>query len=234
MEILVIDDHPLIRSGVSAMLARHDAQCVIREASSCSTARNWLIKVASPPDLILLDLNLSDCYGLAALAVVREAAPCTPVVVLSANDDRKTILAAFNLGAMGFIPKTMSPELIWSALSFVLAGGVYVPHKMISDAAEPEPPVTLGGMAALQTLDLTERQIETLRMLVRGLPNKTIARNLGIAEATVKAYISAVLRAMNVTSRTQAVIWLARNGVRFDEVAANSCASERDLNRAFP
>ena len=230
MEILVIDDHPLIRSGVSAMLAHHDAQCVIREASNCSTARRWLIEAAGPPDLILLDLNLSDCYGLAALAIVREAAPCTPVVVLSAKDDRRTILAAFNLGAMGFIPKTMSPDLIWSALGVVLAGGVYVPHKIISDAAAPEPPVTHGGMPALLSLGLTERQIDTLKMLVRGLPNTTIARNLGIAEATVKAYISAVLRAMNVTSRTQAVIWLARNGVLFDEVAANSCASESDLN----
>lgn len=229
MEILVIDDHPLVRAGVSAMLSRHDAQCLIREASDCSTATRWLIEAASAPDLILLDLNLSDCSGLAALAAIRAAAPCTPVVVLSAKDDRRTILDAFNLGAMGFIPKTMSPDLIWSALGVVLAGGVYVPREIISDAAEPEPPVTLGGMPALQALGLTERQIDTLRMLVRGLPNKTIARKLGIAEATVKAYISAVLRAMNVTSRTQAVIWLSRNGVRFDEVAANSAASESGL-----
>ena len=187
------------------------------------------MEAAGPPDLILLDLNLSDCYGLAALAVVREAAPSTPVVVLSAKDDKQTILGAFNHGAMGFIPKTMNSDLIWSALGVVLAGGIYVPHTIITDATEPEPPATPGGMPPLQALGLTERQIETLGMLVRGLSNKIIARKLGIAEATVKAYISAVLRAMNVTSRTQAVIWLARNGVRFDEIAANFCASENDF-----
>ncbi len=230
MEILVIDDHPLIRSGISAMLSCHDAQCVIREASDCGTATRWLIDATNSPDLILLDLNLSDCSGLAALAAIREAAPCTPVVVLSAKDDRKTILDAFDLGAMGFIPKTMSPDLIWSALGLVLAGGVFVPHKIVSDAAEPEPPVTFSGTSALQSLGLTVRQIDTLRMLVQGLPNKSIARNLGIAEATVKAYISAVLRAMNVTSRTQAVIWLSRNGVRFDGVGANLGTSQCDLN----
>lgn len=230
MEILVIDDHPLIRSGISAMLLCHDAQCVIREASDCGTAIRWLIDATNSPDLILLDLNLSDCSGLAALAAIREAAPCTPVVVLSAKDDRKTILDAFDLGAMGFIPKTMSPDLIWSALGLVLAGGVFVPHTIVSDAAEPEPPVTLSGTSALQSLGLTVRQIDTLRMLVQGLPNKSIARNLGIAEATVKAYISAVLRAMNVTSRTQAVIWLSRNGVRFDGVGANLGTSQCDLN----
>lgn len=229
MEILVIDDHPLVRTGVSAVLSRHHAQCVIREASDCDTATRWLIDAASAPDLILLDLNLSDCSGLAALAAIRKAAPCTPVVVLSARDDRKTILDAFNLGAMGFIPKTMSSELIWSALGLVLAGGVYVPHQIVSDAAEPEPPVTFSGSSVLQSLGLTERQIDTLRMLVQGLPNKSIARNLGIAEATVKAYISAVLRAMNVTSRTQAVIWLSRNGVRFDRVGASLGASQSDL-----
>jgi len=230
LEILVIDDHPLIRSGISAMLLCHDAQCVIREASDCGTAIRWLIDATNSPDLILLDLNLSDCSGLAALAAIREAAPCTPVVVLSAKDDRKTILDAFDLGAMGFIPKTMSPDLIWSALGLVLAGGVFVPHTIVSDAAEPEPPVTLSGTSALQSLGLTVRQIDTLRMLVQGLPNKSIARNLGIAEATVKAYISAVLRAMNVTSRTQAVIWLSRNGVRFDGVGANLGTSQCDLN----
>lgn len=218
MRVLIVDDHPLIRTGVSAMLSRHDGDCTVLEAPDCRSAIAHLADGKPAPDLILLDLNMPDCAGLAALEAVRDAAPDTPVIVLSADDDRDTILDALNLGAMGFIPKTMNPELVWSALGLVLAGGIYVPHKVISGQKDSLPsgsgaPATDEG-ASLSSLGLTERQIDTLRMLVKGLPNKTIARNLGISEATVKVYVSASLRAMNVTSRTQAVIWLAQNGIR--------------------
>lgn len=218
MRVLIVDDHPLIRTGVSAMLSRHDGDCTVLEAPDCRSAIAHLADGKPAPDLILLDLNMPDCAGLAALEAVRDAAPDTPVIVLSADDDRDTILDALNLGAMGFIPKTMNPELVWSALGLVLAGGIYVPHKVISGQKDSLPsgsgaPATDEG-ASLSSLGLTERQIDTLRMLVKGLPNKTIARNLGISEATVKVYVSASLRAMNVTSRTQAVIWLAQNDIR--------------------
>lgn len=218
MRVLIVDDHPLIRTGVSAMLSRHDGDCTVLEAPDCRSAIAHLAYGRPAPDLILLDLNMPDCAGLAALEAVRDAAPDTPVIVLSADDDRDTILDALNLGAMGFIPKTMNPELVWSALGLVLAGGIYVPHKVISGQRDSlafgsRAPATDEG-ASLSSLGLTERQIDTLRMLVKGLPNKTIARNLGISEATVKVYVSASLRAMNVTSRTQAVIWLAQNDIR--------------------
>ena len=218
MRVLIVDDHPLIRTGVSAMLSRHDGDCTVLEAPDCRSAIAHLADGKPAPDLILLDLNMPDCAGLAALEAVRDAAPDTPVIVLSADDDRDTILDALNLGAMGFIPKTMNPELVWSALGLVLAGGIYVPHKVISGQRDSlafgsRAPATDEG-ASLSSLGLTERQIDTLRMLVKGLPNKTIARNLGISEATVKVYVSASLRAMNVTSRTQAVIGLAQNDIR--------------------
>lgn len=225
MKVLVVDDHPLIRTGVSAMLSRHDGECTVLEAPDCRSAIVQLAGEKPAPDLILLDLNMPDCAGLAALEAVRDAAPDTPVVVLSADDDRETILDALNLGAMGFIPKTMNPELVWSALGLVLAGGIYVPHKAVS-GQKISPPCggrtpTTGKGAGLSSLGLTERQVDTLRMLVKGLPNKTIARNLGISEATVKVYVSAALRAMNVTSRTQAVIWLAQNDIRLEGKASS-------------
>ncbi len=220
MQVLVVDDHPLIRTGVTAMLSRHDGNCTVTESPDCQSAIALLAAGSPPPDLILLDLNLPDCSGLAALEAVREACPDAPVVVLSGNDDKATILDALNLGAMGFIPKSMNPELVWSALGLVLAGGVYVPPQVLTDRGDA-PPRRIGqpsgNTSALASLGLTERQIDTLRMLVRGLPNKTIARNLGISEATVKVYVSAALRAMNVTSRTQAVIWLSQNGAGFED-----------------
>lgn len=227
MKVLIVDDHPLIRSGVKAMLVRHERRAVVREARQLQEALGMLDEVNGVPDLILLDLNLPDCSGLPTLNAIREAAPDTPVVVLSADDSKSTILGSLDHGASGFIPKTMSPDLIWSALGLVLAGGVYIPHTVIFDAgkldaAEPERPGTLRGVAVLQSRGLTERQIDTLRMLVLGLPNKSIARKLGIAEATVKVYVSAVLRALNVTSRTQAVIWLSQNGIQFDGGGASA------------
>ena len=226
MRVLIVDDHPLIRTGVSAMLSRHDGDCTVLEAPDCRSAIAHLADGKPAPDLILLDLNMPDCAGLAALEAVRDAAPDTPVIVLSADDDRDTILDALNLGAMGFIPKTMNPELVWSALGLVLAGGIYVPHTVINEQKAALPTgdrsqVTAVKPAGLTALGLTDRQIDTLRMLVKGLPNKTIARNLGISEATVKVYVSAALRAMNVTSRTQAVIWLSQHGIGL-EGSANS------------
>lgn len=221
MQVLVVDDHPLIRTGVAAMLSRHDGDCTVTESPDCQSAIAMLAGGKFTPDLILLDLNLPDCSGLAALEAIREACPNAPVVVLSGEDGKETILDALNLGAMGFIPKTMNPELVWSALGLVLAGGVYVPPQAVTDRGEAPPyriePSSSKKTSALASLGLTERQIDTLRMLVRGLPNKTIARNLGISEATVKVYVSAALRAMNVTSRTQAVIWLSQNGVCFED-----------------
>jgi len=221
MKVLVVDDHPLIRTGVRGMLARHDKACDVAEADDCGSAVTLLADGGNPPDLILLDLNLPDCSGLAALDTVRTAAPSVPIVVLSAEDDRNTILDALNRGAMGFIPKSMNPELVWSALGLVLAGGVYVPYSVVAgqgnDANGRGNKAASGNAPTLASLGLTERQIDTLRMLVKGLPNKTIARNLGISEATVKVYVSAALRAMNVTSRTQAVIWLSRHGISIED-----------------
>lgn len=221
MKVLVVDDHPLIRSGVTAMLHRHDGDCVALEAPDCRTALHMLGQ-GSFPDLVLLDLHLPDCMGLEAIDAVRQACPGIPIVVLSAEDDRKTILDALNRGAMGFIPKTMNPDLIWSAIGLVLAGGIYVPHTVIAIGEEPASARVAGSAPAgsmdLQTLGLTRRQIDTLHLLVQGLSNKMIARKLDIAEATVKVHVTAVMRALNVTTRTQAVIWLSRHGIRFDGV----------------
>lgn len=220
MKVLLVDDHPLIRTGVKTMLSGHDGSCQISEASDCASAIAMLADGDGTPDLILLDLDLPDCAGLAALDAVREACPGAPVVVLSAADERHTILEALNRGAMGYIPKTMNPDLVWSALGLVLAGGVYVPHNVVTGHASDAPARngrSAGNASTLASLGLTERQVDTLRMLVKGLPNKIIARNLGISEATVKVYVSAALRAMNVTSRTQAVIWLSRHGISLED-----------------
>jgi DNA-binding NarL/FixJ family response regulator len=134
MKVLIVDDHPLIRSGVTAMLAHHERHIVVREARQLGEALGMLGEENETPDLILLDLNLPDSTGLRTLATIREAAPHTPVVVLSADDSKGTILGSLDCGAQGFIPKTMDPELIWAALGIVLAGGIYLPREALGDS----------------------------------------------------------------------------------------------------
>ncbi len=207
------------------MLERHDGQASVREARGLRDAIGLLGDKTDSPELILLDLNLPDCSGLRTLTTIREAAPCAAVVVISADDRASTILGAIECGAMGFIPKTMDPDLIWSALGAVLAGGIYLP-KEVSGAVARKGNTDCPGRAdrkarcdgGWRELGLTGRQIDTLRMLVLGRPNKAIARELGISEATVKVYVSAILRAMDVASRTQVVIWLADRGVSINDM----------------
>jgi DNA-binding NarL/FixJ family response regulator len=238
MNVLIVDDHPLIRSGVKAMLVHHDRHAVVREARKLGEALGMLGEENGAPDLILLDLNLPDCSGLPTLTAIREAAQRTPVVVLSADDSQGTILGSLDRGALGFIPKTMDPDLIWSALGIVLAGGIYLPRETLVEGGCVRPGGCSVGASSsatggrLSEIGLTDRQIDALRMLVQGYPNKVIARELGITEATVKAHVSAVLRAMKVTSRTQVVIWLAGRGITINDLRPNRTADSGNSDHA--
>lgn len=213
MKVLIVDDHPLVRSGIKTMLLQHGQADHVLEAPDLRAALACLRNAAAAPDLILVDLQLPDCSGSAILTAIREAAPRSPMVVIAADDRKDTILGSLDAGAMGFIPKTFDPERIWAALGTVLRGGIFFPRDIVG-AAEAKRGERRVGTArdAIGDLGLTARQAETLAMLVQGWPNKTIACKLGISEATVKVHMTAILRALNVTTRTQAVIWLAERG----------------------
>lgn len=226
MKLLLIDDHPLFRDGLSLLiqhrldLAEHGGAEVL-EAGSLSEAAAAL---EQHPDvaLALLDLGLADRQGLSTLTEWRELAPHLPVVVLSADDRPATIVAAIDQGAAGFIPKTVEAGAMQEALHRVLSGGVYVP-PLPSDAVAGDPAADLGapdGEAARDesagpeaTFGLSGRQLDVLRLLVEGKPNKEICRMLSLSESTVKTHLSAIFRKLKVNSRTQAVVAVARAGV---------------------
>lgn len=215
MHILLVDDHPLLRGGMRFLLRSLDAALEMDEASNCAQALERL--AGRSYDLVLLDLNMPGVKGLDALDALRDAVPGTPLVVLSGEEDPRVVRGAIERGAMGFIPKSSTPEVLVQALRLVLAHGVYLPPAVLdaehsSPAATPASPRAAPGGMPLP--GLTPRQMEVLRCVIRGEPNKVIARELDLAEGTVKAHVTAVLRGLGARNRTEAVYAAAKLGLR--------------------
>lgn len=225
MKILVVDDHPLVREALRDHLRQLEQDVEVLEARNGHEAIG-LADRHPDLDLVLLDLNLPDGHGFSALTVLRERYPAIPVVVLSANDERPTVFEALDKGAMGFLPKTAPTQVMLSALRLVLSGGTYVPAEAFSlrgVEADAHAAAVPGSGARPRTpadLGLTPRQAQILMLLVQGKPNKIISRELGLAQSTVKIHITSILRALNVTSRVQAVIAVARLGLKLDSPRA--------------
>jgi DNA-binding NarL/FixJ family response regulator len=213
MRVLLVDDHPLIQAAVGNVLRRLDSQVEVDLASDCESGLRMAANGVEP-DLLLLDLNLPGLSGIAALKTWRTRFPAVPVIVLSATSDQQTVLAALGAGASGFIPKSSSNEVMLAAVRLVHEGGKYVPPEVLSPTGRIES-AQLARRDALSTerLGLTARQLDVLRLIAGGAPNKVICRQLGLAERTVKTHITAILRALNVTSRTQAAIAAAKLGI---------------------
>jgi len=217
MKILLVDDHVLLREALRGALKELEGEAAIFEASD---SRETMQFVAQHPDvdLVLLDLNLPDRDGFAVLADLRKGHPAIAVVVISAHQDRDNVVRALDLGAVGFIPKSATRKVILSALQLVFSGGIYIPPQALS-RLEPSPaapqPAAPGGARAGQSgrpaaspadLGLTERQVDVLALMMQGKSNKAICRVLNLAEPTVKTHVRAILKALNVTNRTEAVI----------------------------
>lgn len=223
MNVLLIDDHPLFRDGLALLLQPLVSDLVAWQAGSCEEAFA-LLEAQGVADLVLIDMALPGLHGLQGIARLRERWPAMPVVALSSADDRSTVLQAIDAGAMGFIPKSSTSAVLIAALRLILARGIYLPPSALLDlsvpavAAAPAAP-TAAGVAprrTLQDLGLTPRQGEVLYLILQGKPAKLIERELSLSASTVKAHTSSVLRALNVTTRTQAVVAAGKLGLRFD------------------
>src|SRR5712675_1973653 len=216
-EILVVDDHVLIREALRGVLKEVKGDATVLEASSCSRAMQV---IAEHPDLdlILLDLNLPDRDGFSVLTELGERYPAISVVVLSAQQDRGSVVRALDLGALGFIPKSGQREVMLSALQLVFSGGIYIPPEILS-REDPTLPKTAQPRLAPDKarvtpadLGLTGRQLDVLSLMMQGKSNKAICRVLNLAEPTVKNHVTAVLKALKVTNRTEAVIAVGELG----------------------
>ena len=227
LKILVVDDHPLVRDAMANLLASVAPAVTVLEAADCASALG--IARAQPDiDIVVLDLNLPGTRGFEALEQFRREQPAMPVVILSALHDRQTVLQAIKRGAMGFIPKVTAKDVIINATRLVLAGGVYLPPEAIVEGERRGNEVTdAEGARSLADLSLTVRQGQVLALIMRGRSNKEICRTLGLAERTVKVHVTAVLTALRVSSRTQAVIAAAQLGLNADELFAADASMSR-------
>jgi DNA-binding NarL/FixJ family response regulator len=194
LRIAIADDHPLMRAALASALASLAPRVEFPEA--CNHAEALALVSCEPlPDLMLMDLHMPGANGLDGVREIRQRAPQVPLVVVSADDDPAAVRASLALGVAGFIPKTESPAVIASAVRLILAGGIYAPPGLVGAAALPTP-----------ASGLTERQMDVVRLLARGLSNKAIARELGVSEGTVKVHLLAVFRVLDVRNRTSAVL----------------------------
>ena len=219
LKVLVVDDHALIRQGLRPILAQLASAQEAVEVLEASGYAEALDRIAANPDLdlLMLDLRMPDTSGFAALADIEERHPDLPVVIMTGEEDPALVREAFEHGALGFIPKSSPPAVILAALRLVLSGGTYVPpHIMAASASVPRPapaPLPDPAIAAGQ-LGITPRQSDVLALLLAGKSNKVISRELKLAEGTVKNHVAAVLKALNVDTRVQAVIAAARLGLK--------------------
>ena len=238
MKVLLIDDHPLILAALRAVIRGLGDDVTVVGVGTEREARAAL-KSDPDHDLVLLDLHLGDGDGFDLLAELRGLYPALPIVVVSASDRASDVIRAIDTGAMGFVPKRASNETLFEALKLVMSGGIYVPPMTLgATAASPAAPTDgdtvpdvmrphpVGEVdeltraagsaphqvpaASLDNLGLSKRQADVLAYLLQGMPNKIIAREMKLSVDTVKDHVAAVLRALGVSSRTQAVLAISQ------------------------
>ena len=205
LRVLIADDHPLFRSAIKSALFSLNHQTEFVEAGFFDELCEKLDQ-EQDIDLILLDLKIPGVTDFSGLFYIRTNFPHFPVVIISGNDDPATIRTALNIGASGFIPKSADPETLEKALKSVLEGQSWAPDSaLVSEFSGNKNSEIINKIKML-----TPQQMRVLMKLSQGLLNKQIAYELGVSEATIKAHVSAILKKLDVDSRTHAAILLTK------------------------
>ena len=202
LRILLADDHEMVRLAMRHALASLADEVEWLEAANAGDVERL---AASDPDLALLDLHMPGSDGVPWIGRLRAHWPTLPVIVVSAEESPPLVRELIGCGVAGFIPKSDTAVVILQAVRLVLSGGTYAPLRLLGGGL----PSAANGEAARPAsseLGLTQRQREVLALLARGLPNKRIARELGLSEGTVKVHLLSIFRALEVSNRTEAVV----------------------------
>lgn len=217
LKLLVVDDHALVREGLVRLLGQIEKDVIVSGAADFEAALTQL-ENGEDFDLIFLDLALPGIDGFTGLDILRRRYPAIPVAVVSAFDDIPTISRVMKLGASGFIPKAYSGEALLNAVRQILAGELFRPSAQGSARMDDVVPLAANRMSVNSAeIGLTERQAQVLSLMVRGLSNRDIGAQLDLSEGTVKIHATAVFKALGVTSRTQALVAVARYGIDFED-----------------
>jgi DNA-binding NarL/FixJ family response regulator len=215
MNILIADDHALIREGIKLIIRRHYADAQVTEVANYSDA----LKQATGEvdwDLILLDLNMPGKQAKNGIMELRECLPCAPIVVISASQDPNDVKISMDAGAKGYVPKSATNEVLHCAIELVLSGGLYLPAELMSDTYYDSDPndarpyehqvhVRTNGHELRDDFTPTPRQKDVLRLLLDGKTNKQIGVLLGLSEGTVRTHVSNILKGLGANNRTEAV-----------------------------
>ena len=196
MKFLIVDDHSLLRDGLTALLQHFGPETRVLSAADGAAALE-IAERERDIDIAVVDLAMPGLGGAALIEALAARHPDLPLVVLSASESAADVRRVMALGALGYVPKSASPETLLSAFKLVLAGELYVPPLLLD-----EPPAAAPGDIAAK---LTPRQADVLECMCRGLSNKAAARELSMSEKTVKTHVTAILRALGATNRMQAV-----------------------------
>jgi two-component system, NarL family, nitrate/nitrite response regulator NarL len=204
VKLLIVDDHPLFRDGLAALLQQASVDNIVVQATSAEEALQLVDEQII--DAVFMDLVMPGLCGEPAIREFARRHPDVPVIVLSSSENPSDVRRVLNAGASGYIPKSATAQTVVSALTLVLSGNIYVPPLLVSAATRAADSAANGGQRSLT--QLTDRQVDVLKYLRDGLSNKEISANLGIAEKTVKVHIAAIFKTLNVVNRTQAAKFL--------------------------
>lgn len=220
IQVLIVDDHALFRDGMRYLLHQLADEVEIFDTGDVDEA--FRLADANPNlDLVLMDLHMPGSHGVATVSHFHQNFPAIPIVVVSGLDERNDIERVMEVGAMGFISKMSPSKAMLSALRFVLDGGIYVPIQILGSYA-PNNELSKSGdrrMTRSEVYGLTERQIETIKLLAEGVSNKEICLRMGVTEGTVKTHLANIYHALRVKSRVEAVDVAKRLGlINYSEI----------------
>jgi DNA-binding NarL/FixJ family response regulator len=210
MKLIVADDHTLFRNGM-ALLLKGQCDCEIWEGDGLDAALAE-VEAHADVDLALLDLHMPGMNGVEGIRRFKARHPKLPVIILTGAEEPQQIQDVLSAGASGFIPKSSTSAVMLSAIRLVLSGGTYIPPQLLSAVSAAAHPGVAVGYERVPA-QLTERQMQVLRLLAEGKPNKAICRELNIEEGTVKAHVATLFRALDVTNRTEAAIVAKQKGL---------------------
>lgn len=218
MKYLIVDDHALVAGALTLLLEDRDPEADVHTAATADAALE-LVDREGDADLLILDLSLPGVTGTELMEEIVRRQPMLKILVVSGLADQESIMRVLQLGAAGFVPKSLDTELLSSAIDFVLKGGVYIPSKLLTESQK-------GGFftrtaARLKTPEaapphLTDRQLDVLAQLAKGAPIKRICRELDLSEGTVKTHVAAIYRSFGASNRTEALIAARRAGFDID------------------